>query len=160
MRRRRGFNLEDEKANVWTYELPDGRYLKLPREEVRRHGAAELIRRAGLEPFAPGEENKRLPVYQRGRKIGTVPATFDPELGRSTSVFYDVRPGDFIESEDGWVADPSLGPGDLGALVGFVPEENPESYRPAELTPNEEEAFKDGLAAGMEFYIKRVLGLP
>lgn len=61
----------------------------------------------------------RVPVYQDGRQVGTVPVTFRPEYIRSRSIFYDPRPGDFKPQGDGWVAADRLGAGDLDAVPGF-----------------------------------------
>lgn len=62
----------------------------------------------------------RLPVMQDGHQVGTLPSTFDPFAIRSRSPFYQPRQGDFRRDGDAWVAHPSLGPGDLGAVPGFV----------------------------------------
>lgn len=66
------------------------------------------------------ERTERVDVMQGGRKIGTVPPSFDPAKIKSTSFFYEPRPGDFRLSGDVWVADRMLGPGDLEAVPGFV----------------------------------------
>lgn len=148
----------DFAANIWTYELPDGRRIRLDRDAVRARGAAALIRSAGLEPFAPGEENARLPVSQAGRVIGSLPATFDPAIASSRSPMFSIRPTDFRREGDGWTACRSLGPGDFGALAEFVPDGDPSRYAMAELTPDEEAAFAQGPAAGMDAYLGRILG--
>lgn len=77
-------------------------------------GAERVLREYGLE--AP---TGRLPVHRNGKKIGTVPATFEPTLIKSTSFFYDPRPGDFVWSQDKWIAANNLGPGDFDAVPGF-----------------------------------------
>ena len=68
----------------------------------------------------PDEGPSRLPVYQCGRIVGTVPASFMPDPSASRSPLYDVRPGDWTPTEDGWRANPMLGLGDLAAMPGFV----------------------------------------
>ena len=68
-----------------------------------------------------GRHKGRVPVMQDGRRIGTVPDTFDPSRIKSSSWLYDPRPRDFRRGKDGeWVAASMLGPGDLGAVPGFV----------------------------------------
>lgn len=62
----------------------------------------------------------RMPVMQEGRKVGTVPPTFDPTNIRTNSIMYDPRPGDFVWQNDHWVASPMLGDGDLGVVSGFA----------------------------------------
>lgn len=153
--------ISDEQRHVWTYELPDGQRIQLDRRAVAEVGAAELIRGAGLEPFAPGEEGAMLPVYQSGRKIGQLPASFDPQTARSGSALFDIRPGDFKREGDGWTACRTLGPGDIGSLADFRPEGDARAYAPATLLPEEEEAFASGgPAAGMTAYLGRLLGKP
>ena len=61
-----------------------------------------------------------IPVMQDGRKIGTVPASFDPSKIKSTSFWYEPRAGDFRQVGETWVASRTLGPGDLEAVPGFV----------------------------------------
>lgn len=152
--------IADDMNRAWTYELPDGRRIQLDRRAVAEVGAAELIRRAGLEPFAPGEEGQMLPVYQSGRRIGQLPASFDPEAARSASPLFDIRPGDFKREGDGWTACRTLGPGDLGSLKEFVAD-RPEHYQPTALRPEEEALFASGgKAAGMEALLGRMLGRP
>lgn len=62
----------------------------------------------------------RVPVFQCGRKVGTVPPDFDPLRIRSTNWLYDARPDDFRQEGLTWVASRTLGPGDLEAVPGFV----------------------------------------
>ena len=66
------------------------------------------------------KSTKPLPVMQRGRQVGTVPPSFNPNRIMSTSFLYSPRPGDFTWIDDSWVASPSLGPGDLESVPGFV----------------------------------------
>lgn len=66
------------------------------------------------------ERTERVPVVQNGRLIGTVPPSFDPLKIKSTSIWYDPRPGDFVPDRDVWIAARTLGPSDLEAVPGFV----------------------------------------
>lgn len=59
-------------------------------------------------------------VLQDGRRIGTVPPSFDPEHIESRSPLYRPRSGDFRRKGDVWVASTMLGNGDLEAVPGFV----------------------------------------
>lgn len=63
---------------------------------------------------------ERLPVLQDGRRIGSVPPSFDPTRIRSLSWMYSPRASDFMRGEDAWIAASSLGPGDLEAVAGFL----------------------------------------
>lgn len=98
-----------------TYDLGNGKWATFSAEDVRRYGLARLLEAEGVE--LPPE---RVPVMQRGRRVGTVPAGFDPLNARSTTFLYDMRPGDFRRDGDAWVADKTLGPGDLEAVDGFT----------------------------------------
>lgn len=69
--------------------------------------------------------NMRVPVYQRGRLIGSLPYSFHTATFKSKSFLYDQRPGDFKRTRDGgWEVANSMGPGDLEAIPGFVWERN------------------------------------
>lgn len=65
------------------------------------------------------EATERIPVVQDGRRIGTVPPTFDPARIISTSPLYSPRNGDFIFSGEAVIAHTMLGNGDLEAVAGF-----------------------------------------
>lgn len=112
-------SIEDDMRNVVTYELHDGQHIRIDAKLVQLYGAEYAIRLCGGEPFAPGEREKRLSVYQCDREIGTLPAWFDPTMIKSSSPFYDPRPGDFVRDGDRWIAASSLGPGDLAAVPDF-----------------------------------------
>ena len=99
-----------------TYQLDDGRYLRLDARLVREHGQAEVLRAYGVEMT---ESTERLPVMQHGRRVGTVPGDFDLMFARSRSPFYDVRPGDLVRQGDAWIAARNLGASDLDCLAGF-----------------------------------------
>ena len=73
-----------------------------------------LCRGAGLV-----EITDRIPVYQFGVKIGTVPHNFDPDSFVSRSIVYRPRRGDFQQVGYHFDASPSLGNGDLEAVAGF-----------------------------------------
>jgi hypothetical protein len=66
------------------------------------------------------EITDRIPVYQYGVKIGTVPHDFDPDNVVSRSIMYRPRWGDFQQIGLHFDASPSLGNGDLEAVLGFV----------------------------------------
>jgi hypothetical protein len=100
-----------------TYELSNGQYIQLDSRAVAEFGAARMIREAGYGHLIPTE---RVAVMQHGRRVGTVPPTFDPFSIRSNTFLYDVRPGDFKREGDVWIASRTLGPGDLEAVPGFV----------------------------------------
>ncbi len=106
---------EDPMTGDVTYEVGNGRFIKFDRRSLREYGLEALMRAHDLD--VPTE---RLDVIQSGRKIGTVPATFEPMSVKSTSFFYEVRGTDFKREGDVWIADRMLGPGDLEAVPGFV----------------------------------------
>lgn len=108
---------ENPITRVVTYELKDGRRIDFDGRAVREHGIEALARHAGL---ADELSKGRVDVIQHGKKVGTLPATFEPAAVRSTSFFYDVRQGDFVRDGETWVASRTLGPGDLEAVPGFV----------------------------------------
>lgn len=110
-------SIEDDVRDVKTYELADGKRVRLDGKSVREIGAAALLHSLGLAE-SPSKLPRR-PVYQSGRKIGTLPGSFDPNCVRSSSWLYEPRRGDFVEDGDGWRADPMLGPGDICAVAGF-----------------------------------------
>jgi len=113
---RRLDNPMNDMRGIITYELDDGRRIDLDAKAVLMYGAATLIRGAcGRDAIS----TKRLPVRQCGEIVGTTTPDFDPMMTRSTSPFYDVRPGDFKRDGDGWIADKSLGPGDFDSVPGF-----------------------------------------
>lgn len=99
------------------YELPNGRWIKFDARALREYGIEALLEAAGERDAIPVG---RVDVIQRGKKIGTVPAAFEPSAIKSTSYFYDVRAGDFVRDGDKWIASGTLGPGDLEAVPGFV----------------------------------------
>jgi hypothetical protein len=114
---RRIESISDRTRGTVTYELKDGFVVCLDGRDVRKYGAAELIRDMGYGHLLPSE---RVPVMRRGRCIGTLPPDFDPMSAKVNSLFYDLRPGDFRREGDVWIACHTLGPGDLEAVPGFV----------------------------------------
>lgn len=100
-----------------TYALPDGRRVRFDARAVREFGIEALMKAEGLADMIP---TGRLDVFQHGKKVGTVPAAFEPIAVKSTSFWYNVRPGDFVREGDRWNASRTLGPGDLEAVPGFV----------------------------------------
>ena len=107
--------IEDEMRGTVTYEIGDGRWINLSIKDVREFGLEAILAEHDVE--IPKE---RITVFQDGRPIGTVPSTFEPMAIKSRSFFYDVRPGDFKRTSQGWEASKQLGPGDLHAVPGFV----------------------------------------
>lgn len=97
-----------------TYELDDGRYITVDARTVQRYGLREVLTAYGIK--AP---EGRIPVFQRGVEIGSVPADFEPCAVKPTTVLYEVRPGDFKRIAKGWEACRTLGPGDLDAVPEF-----------------------------------------
>lgn len=107
----------DSVRGTVTYKLPDGRWITFDSRAVREYGVAELMRAEGLERFLPTE---RVPVYQYGRRIGTMPPDFDPASARSTSFLYDVRPDDFMRDGDRWIVGRTMGASDVDCVAGFI----------------------------------------
>jgi hypothetical protein len=110
-------DIEDRMNGVATYEFANGKRIKLDAKSVERYGVEQILRDSGFGYLLP---TGRVDVIQDGRRIGTVPATFDPASIKSTSFFYDPRAGDFKRDGDKWVAASMLGPGDLEAIPTFV----------------------------------------
>ena len=110
-------NIEDQMNGVMTFELDDGRRVRLDARAVEIYGAAKIIASMGIEV----NKGKPVPVFQDGQMIGTVPFDFEPALIRSRTMLYDPRPGDFRRTKAGWEASRQLGPGDLLAIEGFKP---------------------------------------
>lgn len=108
-------SMEGDMRGTVTYELDDGRFISFDARLVREYGLAELLKNHGVDV-----PKGRIPVFQLGRKIGTVPATFEPSAIRSMSILYDIRPGDFTRTPEGWDAIKTMGPGDFEAVPGFV----------------------------------------
>jgi hypothetical protein len=109
-------SIEDYLNGVVTYELSDGRRLRCCAKAVADLGIAEILRREGLGNLLP---RQRLPIMQRGRRVGTVAPDFDSLAIKSRSFLYDPRPGDFIRDGNVWIASPTLGPGDFECIPGF-----------------------------------------
>jgi hypothetical protein len=105
----------DQVRNTVTYELPDGRWATFDVRAVERFGLDALLREYGVEM-----PTDRVPVFQYGRQIGTMPPGFDPAFARSNSFMYDIRPGDFVRDGKGWVVGRTMGASDVDCVVGFV----------------------------------------
>lgn len=103
------------RGRVSTYAASDGKRIDLDEHLLEKVGLIRLLREHGYEMI-----DDSLPVYQRGRKVGTVPGGFNPTRVKSKTFLYDPRPGDFTRREDHWEASPSLCPGDFDAIPGFV----------------------------------------
>lgn len=110
-------SIQDQMQGFVTYKLDDGRCVRFDQASVNEFGLAALMSHYGVEIPA-----SRAPVFQRGRKIGTLPSVFEPMAIKSTSFLYDVRPGDFRRSAEGWIASDSLGPGDFECIPEFAKE--------------------------------------
>jgi hypothetical protein len=95
---------KDQRPGTLTYQLDDGRYVTLDENAVAQFGADNLIQWLGIE---------RVPVMYRGRRVGTLPADFEPLNAKN------VRPGDFTREGDAWVAEEKLAPENLDAVMGF-----------------------------------------
>lgn len=102
---------------TFLYELRDGRMLRVDQRLVRDIGIKGVAEMYGVKTETTHE---RVPVFQSGKQIGTVPGDFDPMLIKSKSFLYDPRPGDFKRTNEGWIATRMLGPGDMEAVPGFV----------------------------------------
>lgn len=109
-------SIEDEVKGLVTYELKDGRRVRLDAFLVKEHGGAEMLRYMGLTDQIPTE---RVPVMHHGERVGTLPGDFDPLRFESLSWLYDARSDDFRRDGDVWVAVKNLGPADLNAVKGF-----------------------------------------
>jgi hypothetical protein len=107
---------EDRMRGVVTYEFGNGTRVCLDARDVRRHGVSALVQGSEWEHLLPTERKE---VMHDGRLVGSVPADFDPQNIRSTSLMYEPRPGDFKHGEGCWIADRTLGLGDLDAVAGF-----------------------------------------
>lgn len=108
-------SIEDQMNGVMTFDLDDGRRVRLDARAVMDFGAAKLLALAGIEV----NKGKPVLVYQHGEMVGTVPFDFEPALIKSKTMLYEPRPGDFRRTKMGWEASPQLGPGDLLAITGF-----------------------------------------
>lgn len=112
--------LMDDMRGVVTYRVTIGRAVRcipFKKSYLEDVGLAEAMRREGFD-YKPKTE--RVPLYQRGRRIGTLPGSFDPIFIKSINPLYQVRGGDFVRTDDGWKACNTMGPGDLESVPGFV----------------------------------------
>lgn len=109
-------NIYNYANGIVHYRLNDGRIIPLDEAEVRRIGAAEVLRQSGYGDYVP---TRRLDVHQNGRKIGSVPPDFDPAMVRTRAWLAESLPGDFHREDDIWVASQALGPRDLDVVPGF-----------------------------------------
>lgn len=108
-------SIADEMRGVVTYEIGDGRWVTLDARTVIEIGLKAVMEEYGVEM-----PTGRLPVFQRGREIGSLPGAFDPLMIKSTSFLYDPRPGDFRRTNKGWEAAANMGPGDLDCVPEFT----------------------------------------
>jgi hypothetical protein len=105
---------EDERRGTVTYQLDDGRFVTLEANAVQQFGIDNLIQWLGIE--SPTE---RVPVMQNGRRLGTLPANFEPLNARRRNSEYEVRPGDFRREGGAWIVEKTLCSEDLDAVIGF-----------------------------------------
>jgi hypothetical protein len=105
----------DEMRRTVTYDIGNGRYCTFDAQAVERYGLARLMEAEGIT--MPTE---RVPVIQYGRRIGTMPPDFDPVSARSVSFIYDIRPGDFTRTDEGWVVGRTMGASDVDCVAGFI----------------------------------------
>lgn len=110
---------EDLMRGVVTFDVGEGQFLTVSARDLREYGLELILRHHGIEP-----PTGRLPVYQYDKKIGTVPAAFDPLNIRSSTFLYDPRPGDFKFEDGKWVANRTMCPGDFEAIEGFAWDRN------------------------------------
>lgn len=116
---RRLESIDDEMRGLVTYELTDGRRVCVSERDVRERGAMAVLGAAGVDISAELPSGRQK-VTQSGVVIGTLPADFDPTLIRP-GLMYDPRPGDLFRGDNGWIASPSLGGGDMEYIPGFRP---------------------------------------
>ena len=101
-------SLEDQMKGQCTFEFHDGSRFVVDERDVRKYGLAAILRE--LTPdYDPGPP---LPVYQRGKMVGTLSPLWNARSARDT-MLYVPRDSDFRREGDRWIADPMLGPGDL-----------------------------------------------
>lgn len=105
----------DEMRGTVTYDIGNGRYCTFDARAVERYGLARLMEAEGVD--MPTE---RVPVFQYGRRIGTMSPDFDPAAARSVSFMYDIRPGDFTRTDEGWVVGRTMGASDVDCVAGFI----------------------------------------
>jgi hypothetical protein len=113
-------SLIDDARGTVTYDLGNGRHATFDARAVRKYGLAKLMESIGEEI-----PTKRIPVFQYGRRIGTMPPDFDPANVRSISFMYDPRPGDFHREGDTWVVGRTMGAGDVDCVAGFIRDTEP-----------------------------------
>lgn len=112
-------NIEDQMRDIVTYEFDNGQRVRFDARIIAEFGVGEMMRSSGMGHLLPTE---RLPVMHHGRRVGTMPPDFDPNNIKSRSYFYNARPRDFIREGDTWVAARTLGPRDVEAVAGFLPD--------------------------------------
>jgi len=113
---------EDARDHVVRYQHRTGdefRVFSVDRRIAEELSLEEIAKMFGVE-YEPPTGRKDVRKGRSGRKIGTVPAAFDPALIKSTSFFYSPRAHDWTDRGDHWEAHYTLGPGDLEAVPGFV----------------------------------------
>jgi len=110
---------EDKKAGSITYELDDGRRVRILAQAVEELGVIECLSRMG---FASQMPEAPIPVFQNGKRIGTMPADYNPLRSARRAALYDPRPDDFRLENGIWIVNPMLEARDIDAIPGFVRE--------------------------------------
>lgn len=64
--------------------------------------------------------DKRLPVIQYDKVIGSFPAGFNLRFAKSNSFMYDIRSGDFTLENGKWICAKILGASDVDCVDGFI----------------------------------------
>jgi hypothetical protein len=109
-------SIEDQRNRVATYEMPDGKWVRVDVGAVETYGLWKVL---GAYGYAPPKE--RVPVMQYGRRVGTLPGDFDPDHIRTNNpLWYDPRNDDLRREGDAWIANRTLGASDLDMVVGFI----------------------------------------
>lgn len=108
-------SIQDEMNGTVTFDCGNGQYLTVDARELKEYGVKEIAKAYGIKMT-----DERVPVFQRDRKIGTLPAAWHPSQIKSTSFFYEPRGGDFVRTDRGWEAARNLGPGDFEAVPDFI----------------------------------------
>ena len=113
MREITGF--EDERRGRRRFELSDGKWIELSARDIKEFGLKDLLAHHGY----PNELDVRLDLIDEGRKIGTLPGSFDPINVKSKSFLYEPRRGDFEMRGNQIHMIARLGRGDLESIPGF-----------------------------------------
>ena len=106
---------EDERRGIRRFELSDGKWIDLSAQDIEEYGLKALLAHHGYS----NELDARLDLIEDGRKIGTLPGSFDPMNVKSGSFCYKPRRGDFEMRGNQVHMIAHLGAGDLESIPGF-----------------------------------------